>query len=47
VGGAIYWFLRGIDQPGTGVFADRPPKSLIEALDHAFAQNVYALEVAA
>ena len=47
VGGAIYWFLRGIDQPGTGVFADRPPKSLIEALDLAFSQNVNALEVAA
>jgi exodeoxyribonuclease V beta subunit len=47
VGGAIYWFLRGVDQPGTGVFTDRPSKELIEALDHAFSQNVDALEVAA
>ena len=47
VGGTIYWFLRGIDQPGRGVFADRPPKALIEALDLAFSQNVDALEVAA
>ena len=46
VGGAIYWFLRGIDQPGAGVFADKPPKALIEALDHAFSQNVYTPAVA-
>jgi exodeoxyribonuclease V beta subunit len=38
VGGAIYLFLRGIDQPGAGVFVDRPPRALIEALDAAFAQ---------
>ena len=45
VGGAIYLFLRGIDQPGAGLFFDRPPKTLIEALDHAFAQTVVGSEV--
>jgi exodeoxyribonuclease V beta subunit len=38
MGGAIYLFLRGVDQPGGGVFADRPPRELIEALDAAFAR---------
>ena len=33
VGGALYLFLRGIDQPGAGLYVDRPPKALIEALD--------------
>ena len=45
VGGAIYWFLRGIDQPGAGLFFDRPPKTLIEALDHAFAHAAHVTEV--
>jgi len=39
VGGAIYLFLRGIDEEGAGVFVDRPPRALIEALDVAFAQQ--------
>ena len=39
VGGAIYWFLRGLDQPGAGLFFDRPPKTLIESLDQAFSQT--------
>ena len=39
VGGAIYWFLRGLDQPGAGLFFDRPPKILIESLDQAFSQT--------
>jgi len=38
MGGAVYLFLRGIDEPGGGVFADRPPQALIEALDAAFAR---------
>jgi exodeoxyribonuclease V beta subunit len=38
VGGALYLFLRGIDQPGAGLFVDRPPRALIEALDAACAQ---------
>lgn len=37
MGGALYLFLRGLDAPGQGVFADRPPRSLIEALDRLFA----------
>ena len=36
IGGALYLFLRGIDQPGAGLFADKPPRELIEALDAAF-----------
>jgi exodeoxyribonuclease V beta subunit len=36
VGGALYLFLRGIDQHGAGLHLDRPPKVLIEALDAAF-----------
>lgn len=37
MGGALYLFLRGLDAPGQGVFADRPARSLIEALDRLFA----------
>jgi len=36
MGGAVYLFARGIDQPGAGVFAHCPPKAMIEALDAAF-----------
>jgi exodeoxyribonuclease V beta subunit len=36
MGGALYVFLRGIDQPGAGLHADCPPKALIDALDLAF-----------
>ena len=36
MGGALYLFLRGIDQPGAGLYADCPPQALIEALDAAF-----------
>ncbi len=37
MGGAVYVFLRGIDDPGAGVHAMRPPRALIDALDKAFA----------
>ena len=37
IGGAVYLFLRGVDDQGHGVFLDRPPQSLIESLDRAFA----------
>jgi exodeoxyribonuclease V beta subunit len=50
VGGALYLFLRGIDQNGTGLYADKPPKALIEALDAAFSAcpaRVEPLEAAA
>ena len=33
IGGAWYAFLRGIDGTGRGWFHDRPPWSLIDALD--------------
>jgi len=37
LGGAVYLFLRGIAAPSRGVHAERPPRSLIEALDGLFA----------
>lgn len=37
VGGALYLFLRGSGAPSRGVFAARPPRVVIEALDAAFA----------
>jgi exodeoxyribonuclease V beta subunit len=37
VGGAVYLFLRGVNDRGQGVYMDKPPQSLIEALDGAFA----------
>lgn len=37
VGGALYLFLRGSGAPSRGVFAARPPRAVIEALDAAFA----------
>jgi exodeoxyribonuclease V beta subunit len=45
MGGAIYLFLRGVDQAGGGLFVDRPPRALIEALDAAFAQAGMDTEV--
>jgi exodeoxyribonuclease V beta subunit len=36
VGGAVYFFVRGIGSPGSGIFVDRPPRAMIEALDAAF-----------
>jgi exodeoxyribonuclease V beta subunit len=37
VGGAVYLFLRGVNDGGQGIYLDNPPKSLIESLDVAFA----------
>ncbi len=37
VGGALYLFLRGNGAPSRGVFAARPNRAVIEALDAAFA----------
>ena len=45
MGGALYLFLRGTDQPGGGLFVDRPPQALIETLDAAFAQRTSSNEV--
>ena len=36
MGGAVYWFLRGIDGPELGLFRDRPPEALIQRMDQAF-----------
>ncbi|AHE97046.1 exodeoxyribonuclease V subunit beta [Thioalkalivibrio paradoxus ARh 1] len=33
VGGAVTWFLRGVDAPGAGLHRDRPPRALIVELD--------------
>ena len=39
VGGALYLFLRGSHGVTGGVHAERPPRALIEALDHLFARS--------
>ncbi|MCI5149068.1 MAG: hypothetical protein D3916_06740 [Candidatus Electrothrix sp. MAN1_4] len=42
-GGAVYLFLRGMHpayEPGTGVFAARPPLALIESLDQVMGRTV-------
>lgn len=36
IGGALYLFIRGIDQPGAGLLQAKPPRELIEMLDLAF-----------
>jgi len=35
----VYLFLRGVDASGTGVYADKPPKTLIEKLDRLFKEK--------
>jgi exodeoxyribonuclease V beta subunit len=40
MGGALYWFVRGVDQPGTGMLALNPPRALIEALDAAISNTL-------
>jgi exodeoxyribonuclease V beta subunit len=39
VGGCIYYFLRGYQSEGQGVYSAKPPLSLIEAVDAIFAGN--------
>ncbi|WP_310625301.1 exodeoxyribonuclease V subunit beta [Limnohabitans sp.] len=39
MGGAVYLFLRGIDQAGAGVHAHKPPQALIETLDTLFSDK--------
>ena len=39
VGGALYLFLRGVDQPGAGLLQLSPPCTVIESLDAAFSQS--------
>ena len=36
IGGALYFFLRLVDQPGAGLYHDRPPRQFIEELDTYF-----------
>jgi exodeoxyribonuclease V beta subunit len=37
IGGALYLFLRGVDQPESGLLHLSPPRALIESLDAVFA----------
>jgi exodeoxyribonuclease V beta subunit len=37
MGGGLYWFVRGLDAPGAGVWQALPPRALIESLDRQFA----------
>jgi len=37
IGGALYWFVRGGESTAGGLWQDRPPRVLIEALDRMFA----------
>ncbi len=37
MGGAVYWFLRGVDADTGGLWQARPSRELIEALDRLFA----------
>ncbi len=39
VGGAVYLFVRGVDASGTGVYADKPPGTLIHDLDRLFKER--------
>ena len=39
VGGALYLYLRGIDQAGQGVYLHKPSYDLIRQLDEAFQSN--------
>ena len=39
MGGAIYLYLRGIDQAGQGCYVNKPSYELINALDEAFKSN--------
>ena len=36
VGGAVYLFLRGLNSPGQGIHAERPPRALMASLDALF-----------
>ncbi len=46
IGGALYWFLRGVDQSGHGVLNHRPARALIEAMDCLFGAPHVVGEVA-
>lgn len=38
VGGVQYWFLRGVGADHQGLYHDKPPRALMDALDALFAQ---------
>ncbi|GAB2711998.1 exodeoxyribonuclease V subunit beta [Comamonas sediminis] len=38
VGGMQYWFLRGVGAEHQGLYQDKPPRALMDALDALFAQ---------
>ncbi|QCP47893.1 exodeoxyribonuclease V subunit beta [Trinickia violacea] len=42
IGGAVYLFLRGLNASTQGVYAERPPRELIERLDALFAGDTDA-----
>jgi exodeoxyribonuclease V beta subunit len=42
MGGALYWFVRGVDQPGTGLLQWQAPRALIEELDSALSHPLPA-----
>lgn len=37
IGGALFWFIRGVNGPNYGLLSLRPPRSLIDELDALFA----------
>ena len=39
VGGVVYLFVRGVNESGQGVYADKPPASLIKELDNLFKEK--------
>ena len=47
MGGALYLYLRGIDQAGQGLYLNKPPFELIQALDEAFKNHQPVLSGAA
>ena len=40
IGGAVCLFLRGIQHPDQGAFADRPDRALIEGLDQLLSGEI-------
>ncbi len=38
VGGVQYWFLRGVGAEHQGLYQDKPPRALMDALDALFAR---------
>lgn len=37
MGGAAYWFMRGVETDSGGLWHTRPPRELIDSLDRLFA----------